>query len=158
MCIRDRCRRSASSRDGYSSCHLPTRDVCRTTLVCDLEDGFEPLHEVRSMGDDANERAVSAQGLQNVGDALDSGLVQRPEALVDEEAVQVHTRRQQVLDGQSECKRSEEGFPAGQRCDIARSRGAERVLHHHLVVLVEQQLEASLAQDAVSYTHLTLPT
>src|SRR5450830_1314316 len=107
----NRCRRSASSRDGCesapclgpkgsgASCHLPTRDVRGTTLVCDLEDGFEPLHEVRSMGDDANERAVPAQGLQNVGDALDSGLVQRPEALIDEEAVQVHTRRQQVLDG-----------------------------------------------------------
>src|SRR5664280_1163249 len=144
----NRCRRSASSRDGYSSCHLPTRDVCRTTLIRHLEDCFEALHEVCSVGDDANERAVPAQGLQDIGNTLDGGLVQRSEALVDEEAVQVNTRRQQVLDGQSECKRSEEGFPPGQRCDIARSRRAERVLHHHLVVLLEQQLEASLTQDA----------
>src|SRR5450759_4749422 len=71
----NRCRRSASSRDVYASCHLTTRDVRGTTLVCDLEDGFEPLHEVRSMGDDANERAVPAQGLQNVGDALDLSLI-----------------------------------------------------------------------------------
>src|SRR5664279_1139956 len=120
--------------------------MCRTTLICHLKDCFEAFHEVCPVRDDADERAVPAQGLEDIGDTLDSGLVQCPEALVDEEAVQIDTRGQQVLDGQSQSKRGEKGLPPGERGDVAWSRGAESVLHHHLVALIEQELEASLAQ------------